>query len=223
MSRYFVTGTDTDVGKTRVSAALARALVLAGERPTIVKLVQTGVAPGECGDAERAGALAGCAFSELARYARPADPWGAALADGREPLRAHALAARLDAFAEPLVVEGSGGAAVPLNASETIADVARLAGAAAIVAVGLRLGCISHTLLTLAYLEARAIPVEGVVLVDRLRANDYAREDVERALAARAEILGTLAYRTDEAASVEEGARLFARRTATDRSHPSDG
>ncbi|MBV9271556.1 MAG: AAA family ATPase, partial [Candidatus Eremiobacteraeota bacterium] len=55
MHRYLVTGTDTDVGKTRVTAALTRALKDAGEKTTVVKLVQTGLDPGMQGDAALAG------------------------------------------------------------------------------------------------------------------------------------------------------------------------
>jgi dethiobiotin synthetase len=122
--RLFVTGTDTNVGKTRVTAALARAFVMGGEWPTIVKLVQTGLAGNAPGDAAEAGALAGCPFVELARFARSADPWSASLAAQCEPLDAATLAGRLDAFADPLIVEGAGGAAVPLNPRESLADVA---------------------------------------------------------------------------------------------------
>lgn len=141
--RLFVTG--TDVGKTRVTAAVARRLVMGSERPTIVKLVQTGLA----GDAAEAAALAGCPFAEIARFARPADPWSAALAAQCEPLDAATLAGRLDAVADPLLIEGAGGAAVPLNARESLTDVSALARCDALVAVGLRLGCINHALLTL--------------------------------------------------------------------------
>ena len=63
MYRYFVTGADTDVGKTRVVAALGRALVRSGNAREFVKIVQTGVRGGEPGDAERAGRLASCRAS----------------------------------------------------------------------------------------------------------------------------------------------------------------
>ncbi|GAC1494039.1 MAG: hypothetical protein NVS1B2_10000 [Vulcanimicrobiaceae bacterium] len=142
LTRFFVTGTDTGIGKTRATAALARAL---GEREaargsstgvTIVKLAQTGLRAEECGDADEAVALArgvACdgndaagdaaraegryASRELCRFALPADPWAAALAERREPPRAAALAHAALAFqgggaaARHLVIEGSGGVA----------------------------------------------------------------------------------------------------------------
>jgi dethiobiotin synthase len=210
MTRLFVTGTDTDVGKTRVTAALAAACVARGERPTIVKAVQTGLAPGIPGDAAEAGALAGCAALELARFGLAADPWSAALAEAAPPLDAAALAARIEALAGPAIVEGAGGAAVPINATETLADVAVRTSCAAVVVTGLRLGCISHTLLTLEYLGARGIPVRGVVLVERWRvtaAEDRTR--VERAIATRATILGLIEHDLDAARSVARAAALL--------------
>ena len=91
MHRYFVTGTDTDVGKTRVTAALALAMKNAGMAPTIIKLVQTGLAGGMPGDASRAGKLAGVRFVELSRFEKAADPWSAALAFGLPEVHAGEL------------------------------------------------------------------------------------------------------------------------------------
>ena len=124
MHRYFVTGTDTDVGKTRVAAALALALRNAGLQPTIVKIVQTGVQPNEEGDAQHAARLAGVPFRELARLRKAADAWAAALDEGASPLHADALAAELNAIAGAIVAEGAGGIMVPLNEREQIGDVA---------------------------------------------------------------------------------------------------
>jgi dethiobiotin synthetase len=209
--RLFVTGTDTNVGKTRVTAAVARTFVMCGERPTIVKLVQTGLASNAPGDAAEAAALAGCPFVELARFARPADPWSASLAAQCEPLDAATLAGRLDAFADPLILDGAGGAAVPLNARESLADVAAHARCDALVAVGLRLGCINHALLTLDYLAARGVAVRGVVFVERWAPMDDAyRAEVERSLTGRAPLLGVVAHDRDAPRSVAAATALFA-------------
>jgi dethiobiotin synthase len=208
--RLFITGTDTDVGKTRVTAALAASFVARGTRPTIVKAVQTGLAPGVPGDAAEAAALAGCAALELARFRLPADPWSAALAEGAAPLDAARLAACIEAVPSPAIVEGAGGAAVPLNATETLADVAARTSCAAVVAVGLRLGCISHTLLTLEYLAARGVPVRGVVLVDRWHTSAMEeRTRVERAIATRTPVLGFIEHDRDASRSVARAAALL--------------
>ncbi len=143
--RLFVTGTDTDIGKTRVTAAFAAMCVARGERPTIVKAVQTGLAPGAPGDAAEAAALAGCAALEFARFRLPADPWSAAEAENAPLLDARRLAQQIESVAGTVIVEGAGGVAVPINPEETVATVIAQTSCAAVVVAGLRLGCISHT------------------------------------------------------------------------------
>ncbi len=207
--RYLVTGTDTDVGKTRVTAALALALRRSGSTPTVVKVVQTGVARDAEGDAMRAGTLAGVPNVELARFEKPADPWSAALARGAT-LNARELAARIDGLAGPLVVEGSGGIMVPLNDRERLVDVARLAKLEVVLAVGLRLGCINHALLTLEACQERGVPVAGAILVERWGPTgaEY-RDDVTRALQGNSPTLGILPFAPAETDSVGEGANLL--------------
>jgi dethiobiotin synthetase len=207
---YFVTGTDTDVGKTVVTAALARALREGGARVTTIKVVQTGAGAMEGGDAARAGRLAGCKGTELVRFAAPADPWAAALAEGARPPRVADLVARIAAVPGAIVVEGSGGIAVPLNASETFVDLAEAVGLPVVVAVGLRLGCINHAALTVEACERRGIRVAGCVLVERWQAvaGTY-RRDVARALQDKTHIFGILPF-ASEADAVASGAALFA-------------
>ena len=191
-AHYYITGTDTGVGKTRVTAAVARALVFrrraTSERGdvTIVKLVQTGVDARDSGDAHEAASLVPCASRELYRFREPADPWTAALVANRTPLRAIDLAHELGSIDGDLVIEGSGGAAVPLNADESLDDVAHLARAPTIVVVGLRLGCLNHAILTLAFLAGRRAIVPCIVLTEPWGAVDPAyRGQVERVLTAK--------------------------------------
>jgi dethiobiotin synthase len=208
--RLFVTGTDTDVGKTRVTAAFAAMCVARGESPTIVKAVQTGLAPGVPGDAAQAGALAGCAALEFARYRLPADPWSAAEAENAPLLDAGQLARRIEAVAGTVIVEGAGGAAVPINPDQTIATVMARTSCAAVVVTGMRLGCISHTLLTLAYLEAHGVPVHGVVLVERWGPCDPGeRARISGAIETRAPILALIEYDLDAPRSVARAATLL--------------
>jgi dethiobiotin synthase len=213
--RYFITGTDTDVGKTRVTAGFARALVALGASPTVVKPVQTGLLPGEEGDAQRAARLAGCASREYVRFALPADPWAAALAEGRPFVTVAEIAERLAAERGDLVVEGAGGIAVPFGPGETYGDLAAAAALRTVVVVGLRLGCINHALLTAAYLRARGVEPAGAVLVARWEpvGADYVA-DVRRALAGHLAIYGEVPYDDDEAASVEYVAALAAKEPA---------
>lgn len=210
MHRYLVTGTDTDVGKTRVTAMLALALKRASNVPTVVKLVQTGVAPGAPGDAERAGRLSGCAHQELARFLKPSDPWNAALAEALPPVQGQDLKRALEAIEGPIVAEGAGGLAVPLNSAETFADVAECCGLSVVVVVGLRLGCINHALLTAALLGQRRIGVAGAVLCERFGPTEATyHDDVLRALQGKLDVLGIIPFDVQERRSVDRGAQIF--------------
>ena len=181
MRRYFVTGTDTDVGKTRVTAALALALRRAGENPTIVKIVQTGVKPRGEGDAQRAGRLAGVPHVELARFENAGDPWSAALAEAKPPLTAERLADEVDKIPGTIVAEGIGGIMVPLNA-----------------------------MLTRSLCRELNIPVAGAVLVERWgRTDPTYRDRVYCVLQGSLPVLGVLAFAAAETQSVEAGAKLF--------------
>jgi dethiobiotin synthase len=192
--RLYVTGTDTDVGKTLVTAAAAAVLRERHGAATVVKIAQTGLASMRTGDAQHAADLAGCAWRELARFPQPADPWTAALAAGASPLRASDAAHAITAIPGPVVVEGSGGAAVPLNEDETISDVAVRCDLEALLVVGLRLGCLNHTILTLEYLGRRGVRVRGIVLcAPRPTEPAYVR-DVRRVLARSGVGLATVPF-----------------------------
>lgn len=208
--RLYVTGTDTGVGKTRVSAALARARADATGHATIVKLVQTGVPPDTPADAQEAGGLAGCPALELHRFWEAADPWSAAVAGGFVPLVAATLAAELAALPGDLVIEGSGGAAVPLNENQSLTDAAALADCDAVLVVGLRLGCISHALLSLEYLAHRGMRVRAAALTEPWGTMTFAyRSQVERALNAKVPATVLLPFDADAARSVARAAAQF--------------
>jgi len=211
MHRYFVTGTDTDVGKTRVTASLALALKNAGITPTIVKLVQTGLAPGIPGDAARAGKLAGVRSLELARFEKAADPWSAAVASGQPEVRASELVEAVAHIENGLVCEGAGGLMVPLNAREQLGNVAVLGKFDTVLAVGLKLGCVNHALLTATQCQQAGINLIGAVLVERFGPTEESyRQDVIRTLQGKVKILGILPFDADEALSVQNGAAIFA-------------
>ncbi|GAC1304347.1 MAG: hypothetical protein NVSMB19_15100 [Vulcanimicrobiaceae bacterium] len=222
--RLYVVGTDTGVGKTRVTAALACAMPRA---VTIVKLAQTGLPPGVSGDAEDAARLADAArarnaalasrragptaWRELARFGEPADPWNAALVAHAPPLEIAPQLAALDAIGGDLIVEGSGGAAVPFNAGASISDVALAARCEAVLVVALRLGCINHALLTLAFLERSGMPVRGAITTEPYApvAPAY-RNQVERVLAPKVTLTRHIAFETDAARSVADAAAHLA-------------
>jgi dethiobiotin synthetase len=171
MKGFFITGTDTGVGKTLVAVALTRALVARGLRTAVMKPVAAGVvetADGPCND----DALELLAASNVpAPYedvnpwllSKPASPHLAARADGVSIAHGPILAAqaRLGAASDVLIVEGAGGWLAPISATETMADVAEELALPVILVVGMRLGCLNHALLTREAIRARGIPFAG--------------------------------------------------------------
>jgi dethiobiotin synthetase/malonyl-CoA O-methyltransferase len=155
----FVTGTDTGVGKTVVAACLARAWRVGYWKP-----VQTGAATAD-DDTATVVALAGLSSEHVhsPAYAlrAPLSPHAAAELEG---VRITMEAIALPQTAHPLVVEGAGGLLVPLNDREFMIDLmAKLALPVLLVARS-TLGTINHTLLSLAALRSRRLPIAGVVL-----------------------------------------------------------
>jgi dethiobiotin synthetase len=174
VSILLVTGTDTGVGKTLVTAAIAAALAARGTRIGVAKPAETGCRlRGGVLYPEDAATLAAAAGSpeplELVCPYRFADPLAPALAAERAgstiDLDALVTALRQRAAAlDLLLVEGAGGLLVPLTRSATYADLATALAAQVLLVVGSRLGAINHALLTLAALETRALPIRGYVL-----------------------------------------------------------
>ena len=124
------------------------------------------------------------------------------------------------ACAQPVIVEGSGGAAVPLNEAETLTDVAAQAGLAAIVVVGLRFWVVlNHALLTISCLRERQIRVAGLVCVERWQPVDSTyKSDVARVLEPHAPLLGTVPFDHDPQRSAIAAAPLFASLVEEERS-----
>ena len=155
----FITGTDTGVGKTVVSACLARAWAADYWKP-----VQTGLDEDE-GDTATVARLAALPHDRLHP---PAFTFG-------PPVSPHLAAAQagaaigladfaLPSSARPIVVEGAGGALVPLGGESLTTDLMLRLGLPVVVVVRNRLGAINHALLTLEALRARGLEVLGVVL-----------------------------------------------------------
>jgi dethiobiotin synthetase len=164
---WFVTGTDTGVGKTAVSCALLVAAARAELRTAAVKPVAAGC--DDTGRNEDALLLQAC-MTEPLDYEQ-VNP--VALPDAIAPhIAAHRAGKRLQASrlaglcrgvmlggADFVLIEGAGGWRVPLSPRETLADLARELGVGVILVVGMRLGCINHALLT-----AEAIRRDGLTL-----------------------------------------------------------
>lgn len=169
--RLFVTGTDTDCGKTVIAAGLLRALAARGLRTVAIKPVAAGCE--RTADGLRNGdalALQAVATESLnydlvnpVAFEPPIAPHIAAAESGR-PITAAGLAGlcapALAVAADIAVIEGAGGWRVPLSGSETLADLAAALDCAVVLVVGMKLGCINH-----AVLSAEAIRRDGRELV----------------------------------------------------------
>ncbi|MDB5886282.1 MAG: bioD [Polaromonas sp.] len=170
----FITGTDTGVGKTLVSAALLHALSRYHARVVGMKPVAAGTE--ECADGVPANddvlalrAASTCAVPPgLDNPVLLPDPVSPHIAAARAGIRidiAHLVACHqaLAQLADAVVVEGAGGFHVPLSATETGADLAQALGLPVVLVVGLRLGCLNHALLTAEAIRARGLTLAGWV------------------------------------------------------------
>jgi dethiobiotin synthetase len=164
LPRLFVTGTDTEVGKTVVTACLAAAFP---ERARAAKVVASGVAPADATGGEDAALLgfaAGHAPTVFATFEAPVSPHRAAILEGRD-LEVPLLTAWLRGLrGNPLLVEGVGGWRVPITPAFEVRDAARVVEAPILVVAADRLGVLNHTRLTVEAIRADGFEVVGVVL-----------------------------------------------------------
>jgi dethiobiotin synthase len=163
-----VAGTDTGVGKTVVTAALAARARGRGEAVAVVKPAQTGVAAGAPGDLDEVRRLSGVDdLHELARFPEPLAPATAAARAGDPGLGADAIAHAIRALADRdlVLVEGAGGLLVRFGADgATLADVAARLDAPVVVVVRAGLGTLNHAALTVEALAARGLDCPGLVV-----------------------------------------------------------
>jgi dethiobiotin synthetase len=168
MTVVIITGTDTGVGKTIATAALACHARLAGMDVAVCKPVQTGAADGDDDLAEVARLSGVDALASGWRYPEPLAPVAAAeRADLALPTRAELLGliTGVDRPGRLTLVEGAGGLLVEIGADGvTLRDLAGDLDASVLVVVTAGLGTLNHTALTVESLAARDVPCVGVVV-----------------------------------------------------------
>ena len=154
MTRFVVTGTDTDIGKTIFSAGLAQATGASYWKP-----IQSGLEDET--DSEVVARLAGVPiYPEAHRLVTPASPHIAAEIDG--------VNIGIEALIPPagdLIVEGAGGALVPVTRSTLYADIFAKWQVPVIVCARTALGTINHSLLTIDALKSRGVPIHGLAFL----------------------------------------------------------
>lgn len=173
MTSLFVTGTDTEVGKTQVSAALIRLQQQQGQRVAGMKPIASGCSDGGEG-------LRNDDALTLMAQANVSLPYDVVNPYAFEPAIApHIAAAQVEVSidatliqrqfyqiqqqVDSVVVEGAGGWLVPIDNALTMADVAIRLGLPVVLVVGIRLGCINHALLTVQAIQHSGLPFYGWV------------------------------------------------------------
>ncbi|KXS31002.1 MAG: ATP-dependent dethiobiotin synthetase BioD [Candidatus Gallionella acididurans] len=167
---YFVTGTDTGVGKTLISCALLHGFAAQGKRVAGMKPVAAGC--DDDGQNEdvlqlRAAGNVVVGYGQINPYCfvpaiaphLAAQRAGVIMQFSRIAASYHELAAQADV----VIVEGAGGLLVPLNAQQDSADLVEELGLPVILVVGMRLGCLNHALLTVEAIEQRGLMLAGWV------------------------------------------------------------
>lgn len=169
----FITGTDTDVGKTWVTLGLLNALAATGVRTAAMKPVACGAVATEAG-------LHNDDALQLQRAAAVTLPYALVNPYCFAPAIAPHIAAQragvcidiapiktaFDAIAgqaDCVVVEGAGGWCVPLNERETLADLAQRLELPVVLVVGMRIGCLNHALLSADAIVRSGLPFAGWV------------------------------------------------------------
>jgi dethiobiotin synthetase len=167
---YFVTGTDTEVGKTFATCALLHLARQQGLQALGMKPVAAGVDGNGNGRNEDVEQLIAASSIQAPRelvnpycFEAPVAPHIAAAIEGRsiDPHRIAAAARDLAADADLLLIEGVGGFRVPLGDDIDTADLALRLGLPVILVVGLRLGCLNHALLTAEAIRSRGLKLAG--------------------------------------------------------------
>ncbi|MGW6023759.1 dethiobiotin synthase [Streptomyces sp. NPDC055099] len=170
MTVIVVSGTGTEIGKTVTTAAVSAVALAAGRSVAVLKPAQTGVAPGEPGDAEEVRRLAGETITtlELARFPEPLAPNTAARRAGMAQVRPYEVAATAEKLAadhDLVLIEGAGGLLVHYDdEGATLADAARLLSAPVLVVATAGLGTLNTTELTAEALRARELAPLGVLI-----------------------------------------------------------
>jgi dethiobiotin synthetase len=170
---FFITGTDTEIGKTLVSTLLIRALAAGGNKVVGIKPVASGASESD-GQLQNEDALALMACSNVTAPYEQINPYcfvppvapHIAAAQAGIVIEMNTITGNYSALAQRadvVVVEGVGGWRVPLGQSFAVSDLARALDLPVIMVVGIRLGCINHALLTAESIQATGCKLAGWV------------------------------------------------------------
>ncbi len=212
MNSIFVTGTDTEVGKTRISLALIELLQQQGNKVAVMKPIASGCELTNEGlrndDAVQLSQQAdvSLAYELINPYAfEPAIAPHIAAKQADINIDLDVIKQNFDLIqsqADSVVVEGAGGWLVPLNEHATMADLAVKLALPVVLVVDIRLGCINHALLTVEAIKQSGLPLQGWVANQR-QENEQVKEIIatlERHISAP--LLGTVPVLTKQQSAV---------------------
>ena len=169
---YFVIGTDTNVGKTYVASALVKHFAAIGLKTVGMKPVASGCELNEKNELINEDVTALISASNINADLGLINPYRFVPAIAPH-IAAEQAGVKIDleviqkaytqlvCLADVLIVEGAGGFCVPLNKTQTLADLAVLLNIPIILVVGMRLGCINHALLTVEAIQVRGLKLAG--------------------------------------------------------------
>lgn len=186
----FISGTDTDCGKTTVTGLLARYLHEKGQQVVTQKWIQSG-APNIAQDIQRHYEIMKINPERYAAYSKAICPYIFPL-----PASAHLAAEQVGATIDPnrllvsysalskqfktVLVEGMGGIMVPISRSATTADILNSIPMPTLLVIRNGLGCINHALLTLSFLSEHKLPVLGTLFTRTSPGNSLVQDDNPR-------------------------------------------
>lgn len=186
MTTLFITGIDTDIGKTVACGVMAKTMLHRGYSVYTQKIVETGCENGVSNDLLEHEKIVGKPFNheEIALhcpycFTTAVSPHLSAQRDGKK-IDENYLAQqmrRLSSKTDHLLVEGAGGLCVPLNEKVMIVDFIQEQGLPIVLVTSPRLGSINHTLLTLSLCESKDIDVRAIIYNHYPNVRNWMRED----------------------------------------------
>ncbi|MFA5292283.1 MAG: dethiobiotin synthase [Phycisphaerae bacterium] len=212
----FITGTDTGVGKTLISGAIAKILSQDGKKAGVFKPVATGCRKTEAGlVSEDAEFLKRCTDTELSldiinpvKFAKPAAPFSCEKAENRKVdfVKMAVAYSQICSKADYIIVEGIGGIRVPVTDKIDVLAMAKAFNLPIVIVARPGLGTINHTLLTIDAVRSSGLPLAGVVIsgYDMAKA-DFAEQSAPACIAkvGKTQILAVVPY--DNQTNIEKG------------------
>lgn len=203
MKKYFIAGTGTDIGKTFVTAGIARKAIDTGYKTAVIKPVQTGTDeyPTDVDSIRKLVPDLYCLPDEIEvpfAYKVPASPHLAAALEEQQIALEDVVAACRNAEVqegpEVMLFEGAGGLYVPINDHETNLDLIKALGYPVILVADALLGSINHTMLSVMALRQYGVDTAGIIINNMPTEADVIAEDNVKTIAAHSNlpILGVI-------------------------------